>query len=79
MKKSLYLRVWFWGVDGEWECGVSGCSAARLARVVRDDEVESSNLSTPTNSGEEAVVSLFFYFFGGGEGGFLKLLRGLGN
>jgi uncharacterized protein YajQ (UPF0234 family) len=26
----------------------SGCSAARLARVVRDDEVESSNPSTPT-------------------------------
>lgn len=50
-----------------WECGVSGCSAARLARVVRDDEVESSNLSTPTSFREEAVVSLFFLFPFGGE------------
>ncbi len=28
----------------------SGCSAARLARVVRDDEVGSSNLPTPTTT-----------------------------
>ena len=27
----------------------SGCSAARLARVVRDDEVGGSNPLTPTN------------------------------
>ena len=27
----------------------SGCSAARLARFVRDEEVGSSNLLTPTN------------------------------
>ena len=38
----------------------SGCSAARLARVVRDDEVGSSNLPTPTSTinyfGELRVV-----------------------
>ncbi len=28
---------------------ITGCSAARLARVVRDDEVEGSNPFTPTN------------------------------
>ena len=64
-KKFVPLRL---VLGRRWcECGVSGCSAARLARVVRDDEVESSNLSTPTNSREEAVVSLFFYFFWEGE------------
>ena len=30
--------------------GYSGCSAARLARFVRDEEVGSSNLPTPTKT-----------------------------
>ena len=37
---------------------ISGCSAARLARFVRDEEVESSNLSTPTMYTTYILVSL---------------------
>ena len=50
----------------------SGCSAARLARVVRDDEVGSSNLPTPTTFKKPALCAGFF-FSGTSKACFCKL------
>ena len=43
--KTLYYLLAIVNFAG---CYISGCSAARLARVVRDDEVGGSNPLTPT-------------------------------
>ena len=42
--------------------GVSGCSVARLSRLVWDQEVASSNLATPTSSIHKPNFFGFFYF-----------------
>lgn len=44
---------------------VAGCSAARLACVVRDDEVGSSNLPTPTVRNGTLYCSFSFYLRNG--------------
>ena len=41
----------------------SGRSAARLARIVRDDEAESSNLSAPTEKRSEIFIKREQAFF----------------
>ena len=51
----------------------AGCSAARLACIVRDDEVGSSNLPTPTVRNGTLYCSFSFYLRNG-EFCFFKML-----